>query len=400
MELTTYKLEEIASFSQGKQVDIDNQYELKKDGMKRFIRIVDYTNPNEPIRYVEDFGERYYASKNDLIMIRYGSQTCGKVEMGLDGIIANNMFKINLNNDIILNKYAYYYLKQDNVYSYLRNAQNSSTMPSINFGILNKLEISIPNIEYQKKTVKLLDSVNNNIAKCNQINNLMHELLTKIFNDMFANELNSKNNLIKLEDVAIIKNGYAFKGSDFSDSGIPVIKIKNVKPNKILLDDLAYVPTDLSFDREKYKINYGDVLITMSGNRIDGSVDSWVGKVALFDRNGEYYLNQRVGIISPKCDKINNYFLAEFLSTMDMQKYFIERGTSSGGQANISPTIIKNIEFTLPDAELMKKFEIIASNIYEIIKSNNDKINKLENLSYVLSTKVFSGELSIDNINI
>lgn len=30
MELTTYKLEEIASFSQGKQVDIDNQYELKK----------------------------------------------------------------------------------------------------------------------------------------------------------------------------------------------------------------------------------------------------------------------------------------------------------------------------------------------------------------------------------
>ena len=107
-----FKLGEIATFSQGKQVDINEQYNYKKDNMKRFLRIVDYTNTNEPIRFVEDYGKKYYVSENDLIMIRYGSQTAGKVVMGKSGIIANNMFKINLNKNIVVNRYMYYYLSQ------------------------------------------------------------------------------------------------------------------------------------------------------------------------------------------------------------------------------------------------------------------------------------------------
>lgn len=171
MEFKNYKMEDIATFSQGKQVEIENQYTEKKENMKRFLRIIDFTNPNEPIRYVENFGDRYYAKKDDLVMIRYGSQTCGKVVIGKEGIIANNMFKINLDNSIVLNRYAYYYLKQDIVYNYLRGSQNSSTMPSINFGILNKLEIEVPSIDNQRKIVKILNDIEKKIELNNEINN-------------------------------------------------------------------------------------------------------------------------------------------------------------------------------------------------------------------------------------
>ena len=63
MEFKKYKMEDISTFSQGKQVEIENQYTKQFDNMKRFLRIIDFTNPNEPIRYVEDYGNRYYVTK-------------------------------------------------------------------------------------------------------------------------------------------------------------------------------------------------------------------------------------------------------------------------------------------------------------------------------------------------
>ena len=70
---------------------IDKQSLVKKDNMVRFVRIVDYTNTSESPRYIEDFGERYWVDKSDIVMIRYGSQTAGTIVRGIPGIIANNM---------------------------------------------------------------------------------------------------------------------------------------------------------------------------------------------------------------------------------------------------------------------------------------------------------------------
>ena len=88
------KLSDIATYRQGKQVDISQQFQEPFHKSIRFIRIIDYTNPNEPIRYVQDFGKQYHVNSKDLVMIRYGSQTAGKAVRGIEGLIANNMFKI------------------------------------------------------------------------------------------------------------------------------------------------------------------------------------------------------------------------------------------------------------------------------------------------------------------
>ena len=165
-----YKLWEIANFSQWKQVEIWDQFPEQKAWYKRFLRIVDFTNENEPIRYVENYWDRYYASKDDLVMIRYWSQTAWKVVIWKEWIIANNMFKINLDNNIVLNKYMYYYLSSEMVYNFLRSSQNSSTMPAINFWLLNSLEVEIPPLEYQQRAVACLDKLNNKIELNNQIN--------------------------------------------------------------------------------------------------------------------------------------------------------------------------------------------------------------------------------------
>ena len=163
-------------------------------------------------------------------------------------------------------------------------------------------------------------------------------------------------------------NGFAFKSKDFVASGIPVIKIKNVKPNRILLNDLSYVSTETAQNVKCTKIQPSDILITMTGNRKDGGIDSWVGKVALFNHEGQYLLNQRVSAIRIKSPSIVDYrYLAYFLSSFESQLYFINHSNSSGGQANISPDVVNSYTVNLPSLQEQK-------NISKLLKSLDDKI--------------------------
>ena len=47
------KLDECAKFSQGKHVPVEEQYAEPFEDSVRFVRIVDFTNENEPPRYIK-----------------------------------------------------------------------------------------------------------------------------------------------------------------------------------------------------------------------------------------------------------------------------------------------------------------------------------------------------------
>ena len=115
----------------------------------------------------------------------------------------------------------------------------------------------------------------------------------------------------------------------------------------------------------------------MTGNRMDGSPDSWVGKAAVFREDGHYMLNQRVCIVRPDKEKVNTDFLAYYLSSWDSQVYFINHATSSGGQANISPAVINDYKIFLPDLETQEKIASILSLMDLKIRSNETINNNL-----------------------
>lgn len=148
------KLSDIATYKQGKQVEINDQFTEPFEKSCRFIRIIDFTNKNEPPRYVHDYGEQYKVSKNDLVMIRYGSQTAGRVVRGYEGIIANNMFKIAFKEQVNLD-FMYYYLSRDEIFHQLRGSQSSSTMPAITFSMMDTIILNIPDIKKQNHIVNI-----------------------------------------------------------------------------------------------------------------------------------------------------------------------------------------------------------------------------------------------------
>lgn len=197
---------------------------------------------------------------------------------------------------------------------------------------------------------------------------------------------------VRLGDMCEIKNGYAFKSKDFASSGVPVIKIKNVKPNQIIESDFSYIPETIAEEKSKWLIRKGDILLTMTGNRADGSPESWVGKAALFTLESKYLLNQRVAAITSNHKELDTEYLGYYLSSWESQLYFIKRSNSSGGQANISPDIVRNYIIALPPLEEQLKIVGILKTIDARIKNNYDINDNLEQ-----QVQAYFQELFVDN---
>lgn len=82
---------------------------------------------------------------------------------------------------------------------------------------------------------------------------------------------------VKLGDVATYVNGYAFKPSDYSDSGLPIVRIQNLTGNAYRTNRYeGTLP-------EKFAIQDGDILI------------SWSASLGVFEWNqGSAWLNQHI----------------------------------------------------------------------------------------------------------
>ena len=130
-------------------MDLEKQYTEETDNRERFIRIVDYTQGTNDIRYIDKIDNANYVDEKDVVVVRYGA-TAGFIGHGITGIIANNMFTINPSEE--LNKeFLYTYMKQDKMYNYLNLSNGSSAMPAINFGIMTSLNITYPSVAEQQK---------------------------------------------------------------------------------------------------------------------------------------------------------------------------------------------------------------------------------------------------------
>ncbi len=324
-----------------------------------------------------------------------------------DKLCTNQGFKsFIVDEDKINNEYLYYLLRCN--IDRIKSLGTGSTFAEVSASILKSFEIEIPDLPNQRQIAQILSSLDDKIELNLQMNQTLEAMAQAIFKEWFVNfnfpgfngelvdGLPKGWRKITLDEIAKVKNGFAFKGTDFINEGIPVIKIKNVKPNKILLNDLSYVSREVAEKAIKYLINQNDILITMSGNRMNGTPDTWVGKVALFQRQGEYLLNQRVSVIDLTPDYSHlKYYLTILLSSIEFQNYFISSATSSGGQANISPALIYSTEIILPDLETSQKFYLTIKSFYDKILENELQIESLTQTRDTLIPKLMSGQLEV-----
>lgn len=150
------KLGESFLFQQGMQVPVEEQYEEKEEGMERFLRIIDFTQGNEPPRYVNVKSEKHMLRDGEVAIVRYGSP--GFVCFGKEGIIANNLFKI-IPNLTINSTYFIYWLNSEAFQSVVKGNQYGAALQAIKFSTINGIGIILPPLSLQQAFAAKIEAI-------------------------------------------------------------------------------------------------------------------------------------------------------------------------------------------------------------------------------------------------
>ena len=150
---------------------------------------------------------------------------------------------------------------------------------------------------------------------------------------------------VRLGDVASLSGGYAFKSTDYTSTGVRVIRISDF--NNGNFDNKNIVRHPFREDLSSYLINSKDILLCMTGGT--------VGKNILVNEPPEQlYLNQRVARISAKTLDIK--YLFYFINSSIIQDHISRIKNSTND--NISMKDIS--EFLIPLPPLTEQQQIVA----------------------------------------
>src|SRR6516165_11575276 len=142
---------------------------------------------------------------------------------------------------------------------------------------------------------------------------------------------------LRLGEVIKIRNGYAFKSSDFGPSGTPVIRQSNLTGHNVDLTKCVCVPASVAANSSAFAVHKGDILIGMSGS---------IGEPSIYQGEEPALQNQRTGlIVFRETDSAHRAFIKYFLQ--HSEEAYIKKGKGIGVQ-NVSATDIEGIEILLP----------------------------------------------------
>ncbi|HFC8477769.1 TPA: restriction endonuclease subunit S [Neisseria subflava] len=178
-------------------------------------------------------------------------------------------------------------------------------------------------------------------------------------------------------------------GSNYIDSGIPLLRSQNIHFDRIDLNDVARISEFTHNSMKNSKVRKGDVLLNITGGSL--------GRCFYVDSNEEMNVNQHVCIIRPN-KKINTIFLNMLLASEIGQKqiWFFQQG---GGREGLNFQAIKNFYLPLPDLEEQQKIAIYlnkqATKIDQAIALKTAHIEKLKEYKSVLINDVVTGKVRV-----
>ena len=240
--------------------------------------------------------------------------------------------------------------------------------------------------------------LNHNLEKI--VNNLFNLYFIK-FEPFKKNEyINSKlGNIPKgwkiseLGEYCKLKSGFAFKSAWWQESGIKIIKIKNIKQGKIDLSDCSFVSLDKISNASEFLVKEGDLIIAMTG--------ATLGKFSIVPKYDEpLYVNQRVGkFFLGERPLLKLPFLWGLLNQKRIFDEIIKRGQGSA-QPNISPKDIESIPIIYPPKNIIDKFNDKCIPLFNLMITNSYEIEKLTRIRDTLLPKLMSGEIDVSTIKI
>ena len=164
----------------------------------------------------------------------------------------------------------------------------------------------------------------------------------------------------RLGDIATYINGYAFKPSDWADTGLPIIRIQDLTGN-------SYQANRYNGKYAiKYEVNKGDVLISWSASL---GVYVWQGEKAL--------LNQHIfKVVFDKTEISKSFFVHQVENILE--KAVLEAHGAT--MKHLTKPVFDALPFYLPPLDEQRKIAAVLDKVSDLIARRRQQLDKLDEM--------------------
>lgn len=302
---------------------------------------------------------------NDIIYstVRPNQEHHGFIKDMPDNFLVSTGFTVLTPNQEKVNPYwLYCYLTQKTITDQMQliAEQNVSTYPSIRPENLAEIELELPDLETQRKIVRILSALDQKIELNNQILEELNQISATVFKDIYENMGTSEE--ISLGELCNIKYGKNLPSKNLLECGYAVYGANGI---------IGY------YSEKMY--NSPQVLVSCRG--VAGAVH--ISEPNSFVTNNSLVL---------ECDDKFHYFIKEYSLSRKYDDY-----ATGSAQPQITINNIKDHKLKIPiDDNELYNFNNICSpleNQYFLIIEQNKVLNKLRD---TLLPKLMSGEINLD----
>ncbi len=365
----------------------------------RYIRITDIDENGELLpglgMTAANVESQYFLRDGDLLFARSGN-TVGKSylyeseRVPYPCFYAGYMIRFRFG-EKVLPKYVFAFAQTPYYHEWVSAIQRSAGQPNINAQEYRTLEIPLPPLPEQRKIVAELDAA---YAAKRAADEKATKLLSSI-DDMVLNELGiaklpkpgtSLSSRIFTVPAREATNGrldaYYYRSSfkdltkklsccncvpfgrliteiyngidcrDYKESGVPYLKVANVKPGEFDFDDLKYIdPQELG--AKDIALRAGRMLLTRKGT---------FGNAIALSENYDYAISSEVFCLSIKNELVDVHYLETFVNS-SIGRMLCDKYKIGAIMGSLSQEAVKALPIPLPDAKVQHRIASRASSI-------------------------------------
>ena len=309
-----------------------------------------------------DFREKHYAQSGfklderqlkpgDLLINSTGKGTAGRVTyFALSGtFVVDSHVTIFRTNEKLNPKFGLYSLDRIGFKTLESLAHGSSGQIELSLDTIGQIEIPLPPIRIQSEVVSECEKVDTAVfAAGNTIVKAWADIDAKV-DSIYASPAR-RMAIAKLS--TDIQYGLNQKMNE-AGNGYKIFRMNEIIQGR-MVDNGAMKYADISAEEfAKYRLNKGDLLFIRS----NGSLEQ-IGKVGLFDLDGDYCYASYLVRIVPDLSKALPKYLAHIMNSPTFRKGMVGLAVKSGGTNNINATKMKNIKVPIPSLAAQKKFVV------------------------------------------
>lgn len=292
--------------------------------------------------------------------------------------------------EMLDDRYLYHFLRQPLVReSGKLRMTGSGGQKRVPKAFLEELNIPLPPLPEQRRIAAILDKADALRAKRREAIAKLNQLLKSVFLEMFGDTTVATTSVAELAPSAgAIRTGpfgSQLLHSEFVDHGIAVLGIDNAVSNAFAWAKPRFITAEKYSQLSRYRVNPGDVLITIMGT---------CGRCAVVPDDIPTAINTKhlccITIDRTRCEPefLHSYFLLH-----PVARNYLESRAKGAIMAGLNMGIIKELPVALPLIEKQRHFVSIKKSLGRQLEQALTQENRFDELFAGLQQHAFAGTL-------